>query len=205
MSAKGCSPDNAAAEGFFGRPRQEFFHKRSFAGVSMDGFIDMLNDYMVWYRDRRIKTESGHGHHGSSTRARSCGMIGGDGINDESNKTAPAPLETFGLLFESMCVRDFRVYADALDGDVFHFRDRTGLECDAVLHLRDGRYGLIEVKLGGNRLIEEGAANLIKLADKIDTTTMSKPSFLMVATGTGEYSFTRRDGVMVAPIRTLRP
>ena len=114
-------------------------------------------------------------------------------------------LETFGLLFESMCVRDFRVYADALDGDVFHFRDRTGLECDAVLHLRDGRYGLIEVKLGGNRLIEEGAANLIKLADKIDTTTMSKPSFLMVATGTGEYSFTRRDGVMVAPIRTLRP
>lgn len=104
-------------------------------------------------------------------------------------------LETFGLLFESMCVRDFRVYADALDGDVFHFRDRTGLECDAVLHLRDGRYGLIE----------EGAANLIKLADKIDTTTMSKPSFLMVATGTGEYSFTRRDGVMVAPIRTLRP
>lgn len=114
-------------------------------------------------------------------------------------------LETFGLLFESMCVRDFRVYADALDGDVFHFRDRTGLECDAVLHLRDGRYGLIEVKLGGNRLIEEGAANLIKLADKIDTTTMPKPSFLMVATGTGEYSFTRRDGVMVAPIRTLRP
>lgn len=114
-------------------------------------------------------------------------------------------LETFGLLFESMCVRDFRVYADALDGDVFHFRDRTGLECDAVLHLRDGRYGLIEVKLGGNRLIEEGAANLIKLADKIDTTTMSKPSFLMVATGTGEYSFTRRDGVMLAPIRTLRP
>lgn len=108
-------------------------------------------------------------------------------------------LETFGLLFESMCVRDFRVYADALDGDVFHFRDRTGLECDAVLHLRDGRYGLIEVKLGGNRLIEEGAANLIKLADKIDTTTMSKPSFLMVATGTGEYSFTRRDGVMVPP------
>lgn len=114
-------------------------------------------------------------------------------------------LETFGLLFESMCVRDFRVYADALDGDVFHFRDRTGLECDAVLHLRDGRYGLIEVKLGGNRLIEEGAANLIKLADKIDTTTMPKPSFLMVVTGTGEYSFTRRDGVMVAPIRTLRP
>ena len=61
MGAKGCSPDNAAVEGFFGRPRQEFFHKRSFAGVSMDGFIDMLNDYMVWYRDKRIKTEYGTG------------------------------------------------------------------------------------------------------------------------------------------------
>ena len=91
MSAKGCSPDNAAAEGFFGRLKQEFFHKRSFAGVSMDGFINMLDGYMVWYRDKRIKTEFGHGHHGASTQARSCGMIGGDGINDESNKTAPAP------------------------------------------------------------------------------------------------------------------
>ena len=91
MSAKGCSPDNAAAEGFFGRLKQEFFHKRSFAGVSMDGFINMLDDYMVWYRDKRIKTEFGHGHHGSSTRARSCGMIGSDGINDESNKMSPAP------------------------------------------------------------------------------------------------------------------
>ena len=91
MSAKGCSPDNAAAEGFFGRLKQGFFHRRSFAGVSMDGFIGMLDEYMVWYRDRRIKTESGHGHHGPSTRARSCGMIGGDGINDESNKMAPAP------------------------------------------------------------------------------------------------------------------
>ena len=97
MSAKGCSPDNAAAEGFLGRPRQEFFRKRSFAGVSMDGFINMLDDYMVRYRDKRIKTESGHGHHGSSTRARSCGMIGGDGINDESNKTAPAPTRNTDL------------------------------------------------------------------------------------------------------------
>lgn len=89
--AKGCSTDNAAAEGCFGRPRQEFFHKRSFAGVSMNGFIGMLDEYMVWYQDRRIKTESGHGHHGPVPRARSCGMIGGDGANDESNKTVPSP------------------------------------------------------------------------------------------------------------------
>ena len=93
MSAKGCSPDNAAAEGFFVRLKQEFFHKRSFAGVSMDGFIDMLDGYMVWYRDKRIKTEFGHGHHGPTPQARSCGMIGGDGINGESNKTAPPPLK----------------------------------------------------------------------------------------------------------------
>ena len=97
MSAKGCSPDNAAAEGFFGRLKQEFFHKRSFAGVSMDGFVDMLDGYMVWYRGKRIKTEFGHGHRGSSTRARSCGMIGGDGINDESNKMSPAPNTNFLL------------------------------------------------------------------------------------------------------------
>ncbi|KAB8288239.1 ATP-binding protein [Bifidobacterium avesanii] len=114
-------------------------------------------------------------------------------------------LETFGLLFEGMCVRDLRVYADALDGQVFHYRDKTGLECDAVIHLRDGRYGLIEVKLGGDRLIEEGAANLRKLAQRIDTSRMQNPSFLMVLTGTGAYSYTRKDGVLVAPITTLRP
>ncbi|KAA8818927.1 AAA family ATPase [Bifidobacterium rousetti] len=114
-------------------------------------------------------------------------------------------LETFGLLFEGMCVRDLRVYADALDGQMFHYRDKTGLECDAVVHLRDGRYGLIEVKLGGDRLIDEGAANLQKLADRIDTGRMQNPSFLMVLTGTGAYGYTRPDGVVVAPVTTLRP
>lgn len=114
-------------------------------------------------------------------------------------------LETFGLLFEGMCIRDLRVYADALGGQVFHYRDKTGLECDAVVHLRDGRYGLIEVKLGGDRLTDEGAANLLKLAGRLDTSRMPEPSFLMVLTGTGAYSFTRPDGVIVAPITTLRP
>ncbi|OZG64618.1 ATP-binding protein [Bifidobacterium eulemuris] len=114
-------------------------------------------------------------------------------------------IETMGLLFEGMCVRDLRVYADALNGEVFHYRDKTGLECDAVIHLRDGRYGLIEVKLGGKHLIEEGAANLLKLASKIDTTRMPAPSFLMVLTGVGSYSLTRPDGVIVAPVTTLRP
>jgi predicted AAA+ superfamily ATPase len=114
-------------------------------------------------------------------------------------------LQTFGLLFESMCVRDLRVYADALDGEVFHYRDKTGLECDAVLHLRDGRYGLIEIKLGGSKLVDEGAENLRKLAGRIDTSRMPAPSFLMVLTGTGAYSVTRPDGVIVAPVTTLKP
>jgi predicted AAA+ superfamily ATPase len=113
-------------------------------------------------------------------------------------------LETFGLLFESMCVRDLRVYTDALDGDVFHYRDKTGLECDAVIHLRNGHYGLIEIKLGGDRLIEEGAANLLKLASKLDTDRMNSPSFLAVVTGVGAYSFQRPDGVNVVPISTLK-
>jgi predicted AAA+ superfamily ATPase len=114
-------------------------------------------------------------------------------------------LETFGLLFEGMCVRDLRVYADALDGEVFHYRDKSGLECDAVVHLRDGRYGLIEVKLGGTRLVDEGAAHLRTLAAKIDTSRMPPPSFLMVLTGTGPYSLTRPDGVIVAPVSVCGP
>lgn len=112
-------------------------------------------------------------------------------------------LETFGLLFESMCIRDLRVYADALDGSVFHYRDRSGLESDAVIHLRNGDYGLVEIKLGGDRLIEEGAATLKTLATKIDTTTMHEPAFLMVLTGTGTFSYLREDGVLVVPIRAL--
>nr|WP_217625009.1 DUF4143 domain-containing protein [Bifidobacterium vespertilionis] len=120
-------------------------------------------------------------------------------------KGALRDLETFGLLFEGMCVRDLRVYADALDGEVFHYRDKTGLECDAVIHLRDGRYGLVEVKLGGDRLIDEGAANLRKLADRIDDERMGGPSFLMVLTGVGSYSYVRPDGVVVAALSTLRP
>lgn len=112
-------------------------------------------------------------------------------------------LNTMGLFFETMCVRDLRVFAEALDGQVYHFRDKTGLECDAVIHLRNGKYGLIEVKLGGDRLIEEGAKNLLTLASKINTDKMSEPCFLMVLTGTGDYAFRRKDGVYVVPIGCL--
>ena len=113
-------------------------------------------------------------------------------------------LNTFGLLFETMCVRDLRVYADALGGTVYHYRDKNGLECDAVVHLRNGSYGLIEIKLGGDNLIEEGASTLKELAGKIDTTKMKTPSFLMVMTGLGGYAYQRDDGVWVVPVGSLK-
>ena len=116
-----------------------------------------------------------------------------------------ADLGTFGLLFESMCVRDLRVYTDALGGAVYHYRDKTGLEADAVIHLDDGRYALVEVKLGGEELVDEGAKSLKKLRDRIATDTMGEPVFLMVITATGSYSYPREDGVYVVPIRCLAP
>lgn len=114
-------------------------------------------------------------------------------------------LKTFGLLFETLCVRDLRVYAEAIGGKVYHYRDKSNLECDAVIHLKNGRYGLVEIKLGGNSLIEEGAATLKSLADKIDTSRMPAPSFSMVLTGTGQYAYKRpKDGILVVPIGCLK-
>ena len=114
-------------------------------------------------------------------------------------------LNTFGLLFESLCIRDLRIYADYNDGNVYHYRDKSGLECDAVVHLRNGSYALFEVKLGGDGLIDEGAKSLKKLAAKLDTSRMPEPSALVVLTGTGGFSYTREDGVHVVPIRCLAP
>lgn len=112
-------------------------------------------------------------------------------------------LNTLGLVFEAMAVRDLRVYADALGGKVYHYRDKNGLECDAIIHLRNGRYGLVEVKLGGDTLIDSGAKTLKALAAKIDTDKMNAPSFMMVLTGVGKYAYTRADGVTVVPISAL--
>ena len=113
-------------------------------------------------------------------------------------------LNTFGLLFETMCIRDLRVYADAINGQVYHYRDASGLECDAVIHLRNGKYGLIEIKLGGEKLIEEGASVLKKLEEKIVSSKMNMPAFKMVLTGTGDYAYRRRDGILVVPIGCLK-
>ena len=113
-------------------------------------------------------------------------------------------LNTFGLIFETLCVRDLRVFAEALDGTVYHYRDKDGLECDAVVHLRNGDYGLVEIKLGGEKLIEDGANNLLSLAGKIDTSRMKAPSFMMVLTATGDYAYPRKDGVCIVPIGCLK-
>ena len=113
-------------------------------------------------------------------------------------------LNTFGLFFETLAVRDLRVYAEALNGKVYHYRDKNGLECDAVVHLRDGRYGLVEIKLGGDDLIDEGAAALLKLSGKIDTGRMKAPSFMMVLVAVGRYAYRRDDGVYVVPVGCLK-
>lgn len=123
----------------------------------------------------------------------------GIGPNDLIND-----LNTFGLMFETLCVRDLRVYAEALNGNVYHFRDKSGLECDAVVHLRDGSYGLVEIKLGGDDLIEEGAASLKTLAAKIDTEHMKEPAFKMVLIGVGTYAYRREDGIYVVPVGCLK-
>lgn len=113
-------------------------------------------------------------------------------------------LETFGLLFETMCVRDLRVYADALNGSVYHYRDKSGLECDAVIHLRNGDYGLIEIKLGGDEAIEHGAITLKTLSSKIDIEKMKSPAFLMILTAVGDYAYRRDDGIYVVPLGCLK-
>ena len=115
-----------------------------------------------------------------------------------------ADLNTMGLFFETLCVRDLRVFAGALDGQAFHYRDKNGLECDAVVHLRNGKYGLVEIKLGGDTLIEEGVKNLLSLSEKIDTKKMNAPSFLMILTAVGNYAYRRKDGVYIVPIGCLK-
>lgn len=161
--------------------------------------IFVLEDSLAWNPNLRSKTAI----RSSETRYFSDPSIGvaalGVGPNDLIND-----LSTMGLFFESMCVRDLRVYADALEGTIYHYRDSKGLECDAVLHLRNGSYGLIEIKLGGEKNIEEGAKNLKLLASKIDTTKMKAPSFLMILTGTTKYAIRREDGVYVIPIGCLK-
>lgn len=161
--------------------------------------IFVVEDMPAWNPNLRsksaIRTSDTRYYVDSSIATASLG-VGPDGlIND---------LRTFGLFFETMCVRDLRIFAESLDGVVYHYRDNTNLECDTVIHLRNGSYGLIEIKLGGNDLIDEGAANLLKLKNKIDVSKMKVPAFLMVLIGVGKYAYRREDGVLVVPIGCLK-
>lgn len=110
---------------------------------------------------------------------------------------------TFGFMFENLCVRDLRVYADMLDGNLYHYRDASGLECDAVIHLRGGKWAAVEIKLGAQH-IEEAAKHLAEFAGRIDTSRMNAPSFLMVLSGTAPYAYRRKDGVYVVPAGCLK-
>ena len=161
--------------------------------------IFVIEDMPAWNPNLRsktaIRTSDNRYFVDPSIAAAALGLGPKDLLND---------LNTFGLLFETLCVRDLRVFADALGGQVFHYRDKNGLECDAVVHLRNGSYGLIEIKLGGEKLIGEGAASLTTLAGKIDTMKMKEPAFKMVLTAVGKFAFRREDGVYVVPIGCLR-
>ncbi len=161
--------------------------------------IFVVEDMPAWNPNLRSKTAI----RSSDTRyyidpsiaAAALGIGPNDLIND---------LNTFGFLFETLCIRDLRIFADSLGGEVYHYRDKDGQECDAVIHLRNGKYGLIEIKLGGEKLIEEGAKSLKTMKEKIDTDKMNTPSFLMVLTGTGDFAYCRKDGVYVVPIGCLK-
>lgn len=161
--------------------------------------IFVIEDMEAWNPNLRsktaIRTSDNRYFVDPSIATAALGLGPNDLIND---------LNTFGLLFETLCVRDLRVFAEALDGKVYHYRDKSGLECDTVVHLGNGSYGLIEIKLGGDSLIQEGVDALTDLADKIDTSKMKKPSFLMVLTAVGQYAYRREDGVLVVPIGCLK-
>lgn len=161
--------------------------------------IFVIEDMEAWNPNLRsktaIRTSDNRYFSDPSIATAALGLGPKDLIND---------LNTFGLFFETLCVRDLRVFADALDGQVYHYRDKNGLECDTVVHLRNGSYGLIEIKMGGDKLINEGVNALKELADKIDTTRMKPPSFKMVLTAVGRFAYRREDGIYVVPVGCLK-
>lgn len=161
--------------------------------------IFVIEDMPAWNPNLRsktaVRTSDTRYYVDPSVGVAALGLGPNDLIND---------LNTYGLFFETLCVRDLRVYADFLDGSVYHYRDKTGLECDAVVHLRNGSYGLIEIKLGGEKLIEDGVRTLTRLANLIDTTRMKAPAFKMVLIGVGDYAYRRADGIYVVPVGSLK-
>ena len=158
--------------------------------------IFVIEDMPAWNPNLRSKTADTRYFVDPSIATAALGLGPADLMSD---------LKTMGFFFEAMCVRDLRVFAEALNGKVYHYRDKSGLECDAVVHLRNGQYGLIEIKLGGDTLIKEGVATLTALANQIDTERMKAPAFKMILTATGEHAYRRpEDGIYVVPIGCLK-
>ena len=181
-------------------------NERTMDPKTFDDYMEALKDLYViedlpaWNPNIRSKTiiRSTPTRHfiDTSIACRALGVSPNDLMND---------LESFGLFFEDFAVRDLSIYANAIGGTVTHYRDNTGLECDAVVHLEDGRWGAIEIKLGGDELIEHGAQSLKNLRDKITSISEERaPSFLMVLTAVGG-AYRREAGVYVAPINLLKP
>lgn len=177
-----------------------FSDKTAYAYLSLLQSIFAVENMPAWNPNLRsktaIRTSDTRYFSDPSIAVASLGIGPGDLLND---------LQTFGFIFENLCIRDLRVYSSIIDGNVFHFRDKNNLECDAVIHLSNGKYGLIEIKLGGNDAIEHGVKSLLKLSESIDDSKMGKPSFLMVLVGVGTYAYRRPDGVFVVPINLLGP
>ena len=179
---------------------------QSVSDDTISSYLDVLNrlfvieDMPAWNPNLRskaaIRTSLTRYFIDPSIATAALGISPNDLIND---------LNSFGFMFETLAARDIRIYADALNAKVYHFRDSNGLECDMVIHRRDGSYGLCEVKLGGPNNIETAANSLKAVAANIDTSKMPPPSFLMVLTAVGPYAYRRKDGIYVVPIGCLRP
>lgn len=176
----------------------------SISEVTVHSYIDALKkifiieDAPAWNPNLRSKTAI----RTSDTRYYTDPSIGAAALG-LSPDDLTGDLRTMGLFFENLCIRDLRVYADAIGGTVYHYRDKNGLECDAVIHLRDGSYGLVEIKLGGESAVREGISTLNALESLIDTSKMKAPAFRMVVTGTGRYAY-RDEGVFIVPAGCLR-
>lgn len=181
-------------------------NERTMDTKTYDDYNEALNDIFIiedmpaWNPNIRSKTSirSTPTRHfvDTSIACRALGAGPEDLLND---------LESFGLFFEDMAVRDLRIYSEVLGGEVRHYRDNAGLECDAVIHLENGSWGAVEIKLGGDDLIEAGASSLKLLKAKIEEKSNEKsPSFLMVLTAVGG-AYQREDGVFVVPINLLKP
>ncbi|PIQ35068.1 MAG: AAA family ATPase [Bacteroidetes bacterium CG18_big_fil_WC_8_21_14_2_50_41_14] len=159
--------------------------------------IFVVEDLPAWLPSLRSKTairSSAKRHFVDPSIATAVMRINPEGVLSD--------FQTFGFLLEALCTRDVRIYAQTIDGDVFHYRDKSGLEADLIVRLRDGRWAAIEVKLGSKQ-IDEAANNLLLLKTKINADKMGEPSFLMVLTG-GQFAYRRNDGVWVVPIGCLK-